>query len=144
MIPLNNKILFELLPEEKQPKRSVLVPDADTLKLVIVLEVGDKVSNCKKNDIVTLHISDILSIDDSKGYCTDSNLLFINGSPQLGKTHIQPLKNEKLSKLNKAKVIVSNDKNLNKNDTIGYRKGNGLILPDHTEIISDNQIFFKV
>lgn len=144
MKPLNNKIFFELLDEKYQPKKSILVPDGDILKKAKVLDIGDKVTNIKKGDEIVLYVNDIRGIGDRKGYCNDTNPIFINDKPQPNKTHISKISSDNLTKFDNGKVISSTDNNLKKNDIIGYIKENGLILPDSSEIISDTQIFFKV
>lgn len=144
MKPLNNKIFFELLDEKHQPKKSILVPDGDILKKAKVLDVGNKVTNIKKGDEIVLYVNDIRGIGDRKGYCNDTNPIFINDKPQANKTHISKISSDNLTRFDNGKVISSTDDNLKKDDIIGYIKGNGLILPDSSEIISDTQIFFKV
>ncbi|MDR1019007.1 MAG: hypothetical protein LBM02_09955 [Lachnospiraceae bacterium] len=143
--PLNNKILFRLLPEEQQPKKTILVPDGDVLKKAEVIEVGEKVVNIQKGDEIVLYVNDIRGIGDGIGFCADSNPIFINERPQPNKTHISHVTlDDNLTKFNNGKVISTTDHNLNKEDIVGYVKGAGLILPDGTEIISDNQIFYNL
>lgn len=144
MIALNNKVKFELLPEDRQPKPTVLNPNADALKLAIVLSVGHKVENIKEGDTITLYNNDVMIFEDKIGYCVDSNPIFINDRPQPNKTNILPEKATTISKFSKATVLSSTDKNLNAGDKVGYKDGNGLKLPDESLIVSDTQIFFKL
>lgn len=143
MKALNNKVSFKLLPDSEQPKRSVLNPDAESLKKATVLSVGYKVEHIKVGDVIVLYTNDIRIAEEGIGYCNETNPIFINDKPQPNKTHIQTKKTNKISKFNKAIVKSSTDKELQEGDEIGYVKGSGLILPDHTEIISDTQIFYK-
>lgn len=139
--------MFELLPRDEQPKNTVLIPDADSMKKAKVLSVGFLVNTefIKVGDIITIYNNDIVRVSgtESVGFTTDRNILFADGFPQVNKTHISPLNREELSTLDKASVIKSWDDKLKEGDIIYYKKGNGLILPDRTEIISDSQIFFK-
>lgn len=143
MKALNNKVMYTLLPDNEQPKRTILNPDGDNLKKAKVISVGSKVEHIKLDDIITLYTHDVRIAEDNIGYCTDTNPIFINNKPQPNKTHIQTKKTNKVSRFNKATVLSSTDKELKEGDEIGYVKGSGLILPDNTEIISDTQIFYK-
>lgn len=143
MRPLNNKIKFELLPEDEQPKKTSMVPFGDALKKVKVLEVGTKVEDIEKDDILVLYNHDVMLFEGSMGYCLDRDPVFINDHPQKNKTHIQPKKADRLSKFEKGTVLSTTDPEMSKGDEIGFKKANGLILPDNTEIISDTQIYFK-
>lgn len=143
MVALNNKISYILLPDEEQPNRTILNPDGDNLKKAKVVSVGSKVEHIKPDDIITLYTHDVRIAEENIGYCADTNPIFINEKPQPNKTHIRTKKVNKVSRFQKATVLSSTDKELNEGDEIGYVKGNGLILPDNTEIISDTQIFYK-
>lgn len=143
MRALNSKVMYTLLPDSEQPKRSVFNPDAENLKKCKVLSVGSKVENIKVDDIITLYIHDIRMAEENIGYCNDTNPIFINDKPQPNKTHIKTKKTNKISKFSKATVLSSTDKELKEGDEVGYIKGTGLELPDGTEIISDTQIFYK-
>lgn len=143
MEPLFNKVLFELLSEDKQPKKSIFAPNGDSIKNAVVIAIGETVTAINPGDIIQLYVNDIMGIDSKLGYCIDTNAIFINRKPQPNKTHIRSKKSEELSKFNKADVIVSTSSKLKKGDEIGYKKGSGLILPDGSEIISNTQIYFK-
>lgn len=143
MEPLFNKVLFELLPEDKQPKKSIFAPNGDSIKNAIVVSVGHLVTVMKKGDMIQLYVNDIMGLDSKLGYCIDTNAIFINKKPQPNKTHIRTKNTEELSKFTKADVISTTSNKLKEGDEIGFKKGSGLILPDGSEIISDNQIYFK-
>lgn len=143
MEPLFNKVLFELLPEDQQPKKSIFAPNGDSVKNAKVISVGETVTFIKKDDIIQLYANDIMGINSKLGYCIDTNAIFINRKPQPNKTHIRSKKSEELSKFNKADIISSSSSKLKEGDEIGFKKGNGLILPDGSEIISNTQIYFK-
>ena len=136
--------MFELLPEDQQPKPTLLNPNADDLKKAKVLGVGCKVQYIKEYDVITLYNNDIMIVEDNTGYCTETNPIFINDKPQPNKTNILPENSLSISKFSKATVLTSTDPQLKKGDKVGYKKASGLVLPDQSEIISDTQIFFKV
>lgn len=143
MEPLFNKVLFELLPEDQQPKKSIFAPNGDSVKNATVIAIGETVTAIKEGDIIQLYVNDIMGIDSKRGYCIDTNAIFINKQPQPNKTHIRTKKSEGLSKFVKADVISSSTLNLKEGDEIGFKRGSGLVLPDGSEIISNTQIYFK-
>jgi len=138
---VNNKVLYNLLPPEEQPQKLVLSPNADSLKIGKVLNVGETVTYIKQGDIITVYVNDLIKVEENTYICTDKQILFINNLPQPNKVQIEPIKSESLYKLKKAKVISSNDIEIKPDDTILFIPGQGVILPNHTEIISNTQIF---
>lgn len=143
--PLNTKIYFKLLPEDKQPKKTIIAPDGDILKIGTVLDVGHEVEQIKKGDTITLYGYDCIRLDQNRAVTNERSVIFINGIPQKNKTHIIEVGDDSmLSVLTKAKVIGSSSKDMSEEDLVFFKKGAGLILPDKTEIVSDSQIFFKL
>lgn len=143
MKALNNKILYKVLEDEKQPQKSMFSPNADMLKHVEVISIGHKVEFLSVGDIATLYVNDMYRFDNELGFCSDRSVLFKNGVPQEGKVHIKNQESIELSSFGKAEVIESNSSDVKKGDIIYYRKGQSHILPDHTEIISESQVYYK-
>ena len=143
MIVLNNKIYLELLDDELQPKKTFLNTDADLLKYCNVLDVGNSVSDIKKDDIVTLYVININFIDSKKGFCSDRDVIFINNRPKEKKVHINNQQKEKYGILYKGTVLASSSNDIKDGDEIYYKHGQSHILPDNTEILSETQIFYK-
>lgn len=142
--PLNNKIYFRLLPLEQQPKKTLIAPDGDILKKGEVLKIGREVTEVKEKDIITFYGNDFLRVTEKEGVIMERGIIFINDKPTKNKTHISELDNKELTTMSKARVISSDDSGMIQDDTIFYKKGASLILPDKTEIISNTQIFYKV
>lgn len=140
---LNNKIYFELLPAEDQPKKTIFNPTADMLKLAKVIDVGCKVEEVKKEDIITLYEVAIKNLGDGTGLCSERDVIFANSIPQKNKVHIKNQEKVDLSMLNKATVVNSNCEDVSQDNTVFYINGQSHILPDNTEIISESQIFYK-
>lgn len=142
--PLNSKVYFTLLPSDKQPKKTLISPDGDILKMGEILKVGNEVTELKEGDIITFYGNDFLRITEKEGVIADRSIIFVNSKPRKNKTHISELNSTELSTLNKARVISSDDNEIQEDDNIFYKKGASLILPDKTEIISNTQVFYKV
>lgn len=138
----NNKIFFELLDEEFQPKKTIFNPNATMLKLSKVISVGCKTEVAKVGDIITTYVSTNMMIDSKKGFCSERDVIFFNDIPQPNKVHIKNQSGDNLSLFTSAEVINSNSEDIMKNQKIFYRKGQSHILPDNTEIISDTQIYY--
>lgn len=139
---LNNKIYFELLPPDAQPQKTIFNPTADMLKLAKVIDVGCKVEEVRKDDIITLYEISIKNLGDGTGFCSERDVIFSNSIPQKNKVHIRNQEKVDLSMLNKATVINSNCEDISKDETVFYINGQSHILPDNTEIISESQIFY--
>lgn len=143
--PLNTKIYFKLLPENQQPRKTLIAPDGDILKKATVISVGEEVAQVVKGDIITIYGYDCIRLDSDKGVTNERSVLFKNEIPLKNKTHIIEMDDiETLNVLSKAKVIATSTKDIDREDIVYFKKGTGLILPDKTEIISDSQIFFKL
>lgn len=140
---LNNKIHFELLPPEYQPQKTIFNPTADMLKLAKVIDVGCKVEEVKKEDIITLYEMAIKSLGDGTGFCSERDVIFTNNIPQKNKVHIKNQEKLDMSMLNKATVVNSNCEDISQDDTVFYINGQSHILPDNTEIISESQIYYN-
>lgn len=139
----NNKIYFELLPESEQPVKSIYAPTGDMMKLGKVLDTGHKVEIAKKGDIIQIYFTTMILLNPKEAFCSDRDVIFVNDIPQKGKIHINKQSKESLSLLNSSIVINSNSDDIQKNDKIYYKKGQGHILPDNTEIISETQVYYK-
>lgn len=144
MKPLNTKIYFKILPEDKQPVKSIFVPDAEMLKFVEVMDTGDKVLKVKENDVLTLYVTTIQMLTQTTGFCTERDVIFINNYPQENKIHISANgKDNSLSIFKKGKVIKSSSSDISDSDLIYYKDGQTHILPDGSEIISESQVYYK-
>lgn len=143
MVVLNNKILLEVLDDEFQPKKTFLNTTADLLKYCKVLDVGKKVEDIKKDDIVKLYVININFLDKKTGFCNEKDIIFINDYPRENKVHIKNQTKENLGFLHKADVIKSSSDDIEDNDEIYYKHGQSHILPDNTEIVSETQIYYK-
>lgn len=140
---VNNKIHFKILEEEFQPQKTIFNSNADLIKLVEVINVGEKVTIAKKKDILQLYVNNIFSIGNNEGFCSERDVIFINNIPQEGKVHIKNQSKEPMEILNNALVVNSNSNDIEKNDKVFYKSGQSMILPDHTEIVSETQIYYK-
>lgn len=140
---LNNKILFELLSDDKQPQKTIFNTNATMLKLGRVVSVGDEVEKIKKGDIITVYVTTIFMLDGKMGFCSQRDIIFTNDIPAENKVHVKHQSKEDLSLFDSAIVVNSNSKNIDSGDKIFFRKGQSHILPDNTEIISDSQIYYK-
>jgi hypothetical protein len=143
MAILNNKIFFELLHEDDQPKKTIFTPNADLLKHARVIEVGHQVERPKESDIITLPVTTMIMTEKSKGFCSERDVIFVNGIPSEGKIHINKQSKEGITLLLNANVISSNSSDVQKGDTIFYREGQSMQLPDNTEIISEKSVYYK-
>ena len=143
MTPLNNKILYEVLPDSEQPQKSVFAPDMDKLKKCRVLDIGSEVKWVKTGDVITVYINDMNRYDDKKGYCIERSVIFREDYPQVGKVHITDIEENPLSQFTKARVIQSSANDIYKDDHVYFKNGQTFVLPDNTEIISETQIYFK-
>lgn len=143
--PLNTKIYFELLPDSEQPQKTFMNSELDKIKLCKVLKTGNKVSNfVKEEDIITVPVHAItMMYKETKGFCSERDVIFSNSYPVEGKVHIKNQERIELNNLNKAIVIKSSSQDIDDEDEIFYKNGQSLVLPDHTEIISESQIYFK-
>jgi hypothetical protein len=139
---LNSKIFFEVLPDKDQPQKSPFSPNADLMKYAKVLDIGHKVEWVEIGDVIKLYVNTMFMIEKNKGFCSERDVIFRNSIPPKGKVHIKDQIKDTMSPLKNAKVIQSNSEDIISNDTIGYRDGQSLILPDGTEIISETQIYY--
>ena len=143
MKPLNNKVYFEILSEDKQPKKSVFIPDAEMLKLAEVIDVGESVTKVKKEDIITIYVTAISMLTSTTGFCSEREIIFINSYPQENKIHINSQVKQELTIFRKANVLKSSSHDIKDNETIYYKDGQTHILPDGSEIISESQVYYK-
>jgi hypothetical protein len=143
MEALNNKILYKVLDDEHQPKKTIFTPNADLLKYAEVINTGEKVEFVKQGDIISIYVHDMNRIDSELGFCSDRSVIFKNSIPQKGKIHITNIENNPMTSFSKAEVIESNSDDVNKGDIIYFKEGQAHILPDHTEIISETQVYYK-
>ena len=143
MKPLNNKVYFEILSDDKQPKKSVFIPDAEMLKLAEVIDVGESVTKVKKEDIITIYVTAISMLTSTTGFCAEREIIFINSYPQENKIHINSQVKQELTVFKKANVLKSSSKDIFDNETIFYKDGQTHILPDGSEIISESQVYYK-
>lgn len=139
----NSKILFELLPDKDQPKKTALRPNADLMKHGKVLDIGSKVEDVSIGDIITLYVTTMFMIEKNKGFCSERDVIFTNDIPQKGKVHIHRQSKKPLQKFSNAEVVNSNAADVEKGETVYYREGQSMVLPDHTEIISETQIYYS-
>lgn len=140
---LNTKIYLELLPDDDQPKRTILKPDAEMMKHYRVLDVGHRVEIVKKDDIVTTYVNNVMMLDTSKGLCSERDIVFINHSPQPGKINITDQSKVPLTGFKSGRVLSSGVDDISKDDRVYYKPGQSHVLPDHTELISETNIYFK-
>lgn len=143
MIVLNNKVYFELLDDSKQPKKTIFTPNAEMLKHAKVISVGSKVEEIKEEDIITLYVNHINMIDEKEGLCSDRDPVFINYYPRKDKINASLEEKSSLTPFTKAKVISSSCNDIKDGDTVYIKSGQGHILPDNTELISESQIYYK-
>jgi exosome complex RNA-binding protein Csl4 len=143
MEALNNKILYKVLDEEYQPKKNIFTPNADLLKYAEVISIGEKVEFVKKGDIISIYVHDMNRVDSEVGFCSDRSVIFKNGIPQKGKIHITNIENNPMNSFSKGEVIKSNSDDVEPGDIIYFKSGQSHILPDHTEIISETQVYYK-
>lgn len=143
MKALNDKIYFELLDDSEQPKKSTFRPNMDMLKYAKVLDVGQNTKWVKQNDIITLYYMSIVILKNNEGFCSEREVLLSNGIPPERKVLISHLSRETLSNFNKASVLESNSEDISKGDIIFYKQGSSHLLPDNTEIINENQIYYS-
>ena len=143
MKPLNNKVYFEILSEDKQPKKSVFIPDAEMLKLAEVIDVGGSVTKVKKEDIITMYVTAISMLTSTTGFCSEREIIFINSYPQENKIHINSQVKQELTVFKKANVLKSSSKDIFDKEIIFYKDGQTHILPDGSEIISESQVYYK-
>ena len=143
MKPLNNKVYFEILSDDKQPKKSVFIPDAEMLKLAEVIDVGESVTKVKKEDIITIYVTAISMLTSTTGFCAEREIIFINSYPQENKIHINSQVKQALTVFKKANVLKSSSKDIFDKETIFYKDGQTHILPDGSEIISESQVYYK-
>jgi hypothetical protein len=139
----NSKILFELLPEKDQPKKTALKPHADMMKHALVTDVGSKVEEINIGDIITLYVTTMFMIEKNIGFCSERDVIFTNNIPQKGKVHIHRQSKNPLQPLSNAVVINSNSSDIEKGEKVFYREGQSMQLPDNTEIISETQIYYS-
>lgn len=142
--PVHNKLYLELLPDSEQPERTIFNQDAELMKHYEVIAKGSTVSEeIEVGDIVTCYINHVRMIDFHKGFCTDRDPIFIDGSPRTGKVVIKNPQREGLTLFNRAEVVKSSSKDVDEACDVIYLPGQGHILPDGTEIISETQIVAK-
>lgn len=143
MKPLNSKVYFEILSDDKQPKKSVFIPDAEMLKLAEVIDVGESVTKVKKEDIITIYVTAISMLTSTTGFCAEREIIFINSYPQENKIHINSQVKQELTVFKKANVLASSSPDIEAKETIYYKDGQTHILPDGSEIISESQVYYK-
>lgn len=143
MKAVNNKILYELLPEEDQPKKTIFSPGMDMLKRLRVLDKGSKVDDINVGDIITVYVHDMNQISSERGFCNSTSVIFTNDIPPKGTVHVNNINKESLSNFANGDVIQSNSEDIQKEDKIYFKQDKAHILPDNTEIISERQIFYK-
>lgn len=139
----NSKILFELLPEVHQPKKTALKPHADMMKLCKVIDVGNKTEWVEINDVITIPVNSMIMIEKNIGFCSERDVIFTNNIPQKGKVHVYRQSKNPLQKLSNAYVLNSNSDDITKGEKVFYREGQSMQLPDNTEIISETQIYYS-
>ena len=139
----NSKILFELLPESQQPKKTALKPHADMMKLCKVIDVGNKTEWVQIHDIITIYVTTMVMIEKNIGFCSERDVIFTNNIPQKGKVHVHRQSKNPLQKLSNAFVLSSNSEDIEKGEKVFYREGQSMQLPDNTEIISETQIYYS-
>lgn len=140
---LNNKVHFELLSENEQPKKTIFTPNAELLKHAIVLDVGKEVAEMKKDDVITLHVNSMSMLNSKEGFCTERDPIFVNYKPRIDKVQITDTSKVTLTNFSEATVVKSSCDEIEDGDKIYYKEGQSLILPDNSEIISKSQIFYK-
>lgn len=140
---LSDKLLVRLLPEDLQPKKTIFHSTMDMLKKVEVIKKGDNTKWINEGDVVTLYVNSLYNIEDDLFFCVEREVILINDKPQPGKIHIKNPTKISMTALHEAEVVSSNDVELIKGDTLIFKKGQSLVLPDHTEIISESQAFAK-
>lgn len=140
---LNSKIYFELLPDEEQAQRTVFTPNADMMKKASVINVGSKVEFVKEKDIIEIYSNSIVLTEGRKGFCSERDVIFTNSKPPIGKIHINEQSTRGMTVLTNANVISSNADDVEEGDRVYYKAGQSHILPDHTEIISESQVYYK-
>ena len=141
---LNSKILFELLPEDKQPQKTIFAPNMDLMKFAKVLSVGKKVEDVKVGDIITIYVTTMVMLKKTIGFCSERDVILTNNIPPKGKIHINQQSKEGITVLMNANVINSNSEDIDTGDQIYYKVGNSHQLPDNTEIISEQQVYYKL
>lgn len=139
---VNSKIYFEVLPEKDQDKKTVFTPNADMMKYAKVIDIGHKVEWVQSGDIIKLYVNTMFMTEKGKGFCAERDVIFCNQIPQKGKVHIKEQVKDKITSLKTAKVINANCEDIESGDTVAYRDGQSLILPDNTEIVSETQIYY--
>ena len=140
---LNNKLHIRLLPDAEQPKKSIFSPDAEMLKKAEVLDVGQKVTEIEKGQIITLYVNSLYMLGTEEAFCTDRDPIFINGYPREGKVNVGNTEKKTMTSFTKGIALKSSSGDIDDNDVIYFREGQSHILPDNTEIISESQIYFK-
>ena len=142
MRPVNNKILFDLLPDYEQPRKTVFSPDADTMKVARVISTGPEVTQDIKKDLkITFYVHGSRMLDSRTGVISDRDVVFVDDRPRPGKVHVTEQETKSMSSLGTARVISSGSKDISDREEIFYSPGQSLQLPDGTEIISETQIF---
>lgn len=142
-IPLNNKLMIELLEDSKQPQKTIFSPNADMIKIGKVLSKGKSVDIVKEGDTVHVYTNNLTMFDSRKGFCSQRDLLFVNEYPQEGKVHITEQTTVPMSSFTSGVVIKSSSEDIQDEDKVFYKKGQSHVLPDNTEIISESQIYYS-
>lgn len=141
---LFNKVYYELLDEDEQPKNTIFQPKMDSLKKAKVLGVGSECTEVKEGDIITIHVFHHKPLEGSKGLIPERDVLFINDCARLGKIEIQPLGCEDLlTSFHRGRIVSSGCEELKPDDIIGYESGAGVSLPNNNELISKTIVYFK-
>lgn len=138
---LNNKVLFELIPQKNLDIKQMMQNPSGVLEYGKVLQVGSKVEDIKKGDIITVYSNDIRKYD-GKCFCGENSVLFVNNNSRNGRTHLKNPKST-VSQFTKATVESTTEEGLEKGDEVIYL-GTFIDLPDGSKLLNNSQIFSKV
>lgn len=138
---LNNKILFELIPQKDLNLRQMMENPSGTLEYGKVIQVGKLVEDIKKGDVITIYTNDVRKYD-GKCFCSENSVLFVNDNSRNGRTHLKNPK-QTVSKFTKATVVSTTEDGIKKGDDVIFM-GTFIDLPDGSKILNNSQIFSKV
>lgn len=139
---LGDKILYELLPIDEQPKSSIFQPNMDMLKRGRVIKVGKDCKEICEGDVITFYVNHMRVLDKDLGFLMERDVIFINEVVREGKVELRPMGHKHLTNFDLGEVVSSGYDEVSKGAVVGYQKGQSHILPNNNEILSKTQIFY--
>lgn len=144
---LSNKIRFKLLDEDKQPKNTILDPNAELLKVCEVIDIGPQVTEVKVGDLITLFSQDIIRTGLQKDcFCTIHSVLFINEYTKQDRFLVSEKKNNDLGSMFKKVTVLKTHvgSDMNVGDDVLVKSNAGILLPDSSLMMNTSIAFCVV